>query len=138
MIFFRQLDAPTPEAQQEENRVYRQTIARLGLSLPRPERSPERLATAHTPCGCLWKAPTVGWDGTVTTCTRDNRFQNALGNLHDTPFSQLWWGERMQGVRARVRAGGAPGLPACEGCYIPQSANATSISAEEMARGATG
>ena len=72
IVFYRQLDAPTPEAQEAENAVYRETVARLGLALPRPERSPARVTPAEgsIPCGCLWKAPTVGWDGRVTTCTR--------------------------------------------------------------------
>jgi hypothetical protein len=134
IVFYRQLDAPSPEAQEAENAVYRETVARLGLALPRPERSPARVGPAEgsIPCGCLWKAPTVGWDGRVTTCTRDNRHENALGNLHEIPFSQLWWGSRMRGVRARVARGEAPGLPACEGCFIPLSANSTSVTAEEM------
>ena len=138
VLFYRQLDAPTPEAQEAENAVYRETVARLGLALPRPERSPVRLgdATARVACGCLWKAPTVGWDGRVTTCTRDNRHENVLGNLHTTPFSQLWWGARMEGVRARVARGEAPGLRACEGCFIPQSANSTAVDPEDMRRDA--
>ncbi len=134
VIFFRQLDAPTREAQEAENATYRATMATLGLTLPRAERSPAQLADkASAPCGCLWKAPTVGWDGTVTTCTRDNRFENALGNLHTTPFSELWWGSRMREVRSRAGAGRDAGLAACVGCFVPQSANSTAITPGEVA-----
>ena len=51
-------------------------------------------------------------------------------------LSQLWWGARMEGVRARVARGEAPGLRACEGCFIPQSANSTAVDPEDMRRDA--
>jgi radical SAM protein with 4Fe4S-binding SPASM domain len=74
----------------------------------------------------------VGWDGRVTTCTRDNRFENALGNVKETPFSQLWWGAEMGARRRRVATADYTGLSVCRACFIPRSANTTDITAAEI------
>jgi radical SAM protein with 4Fe4S-binding SPASM domain len=132
VVFFRQLDCPTPAEQERQNVVFRSAMARAGLPLPRPARSPTTLAGPAGVCACFWKSPVIGWDGRVTTCTRDNRFENALGNLHDTPFSELWWGPTMAARRRAVACLDYTGLPACQGCFIPRSANTTDITTIEI------
>jgi MoaA/NifB/PqqE/SkfB family radical SAM enzyme len=132
IVFFRQLDAPTPEEQGRQNDVYRRTMAQIGVPLPRPERSPPTIGQDSGVCACLWKSPVIGWDGRVTTCTRDNRLENSLGSVHDAPFSTLWWGADMAARRRRVAARDYAGLPACDGCFIPQSANFTGITRAEI------
>jgi MoaA/NifB/PqqE/SkfB family radical SAM enzyme len=133
VVFFRQLDAPTPEEQARQNAVFRAAMARNGLPLPRAERSPTALAEQNTAvCACFWKSPVIGWDGRVTTCTRDNRFENVLGNVKDTPFSALWWGTAMAGRRARVARADYAGLSVCQRCFIPRSANSTDITTAEI------
>lgn len=134
VVYFRQLDAPTPEAQERQNAVFRRTMARLGLPLPRQERSPARLDRSNQAvCACFWKSPVIGYDGRVTTCTRDNRLQNALGNVHDTPFSALWWGDVMRDRRAQVAGADYSGLAVCQACFIPRSGNSTDITPDEIA-----
>lgn len=134
VLFFRQLDAPTPEEQVKQNRVYRDVLTRMGVPLPREGRStlevPARNAAV---CGCFWKSPVVGWDGRVTTCTRDNRLQNALGSLYEASFADLWWGERMRGHRDRVARADYRGLEPCGSCFIPRSANYSGITPAELA-----
>ncbi|MFN7145588.1 MAG: radical SAM/SPASM domain-containing protein [Myxococcota bacterium] len=133
VVFFRQLDASTPAEQERQNAVYRATMARLGLVLPRAERSPTTLPADNAGvCACFWKSPVVGWDGRVTTCTRDNRFENVLGNVNDTPFSQLWWGETMRRRRGNVAKADYSELSVCRTCFIPRSANATDITPAEI------
>lgn len=133
VVFFRQLDAPTPADQARQNGVYRAAMAAEGLPLPAPALSPERLDGPNTAvCACFWKSPVVGWDGTVTVCTRDNRLQNAVGNLYDARFSTLWWGPTMRARRADVARAAYDGLPACADCYIPRSANTTDITPAEV------
>jgi radical SAM protein with 4Fe4S-binding SPASM domain len=133
ILYFRQLDAPTPEDQAAENRVYRATMESLGVSLPRADRSPTTLDGPNTSvCACFWKTPVIAWDGTVTTCTRDNRLENALGNLHDTPFSRLWWGQRARDWREAAAQADYRALPPCQGCFIPRSANTTDIRPDEI------
>lgn len=138
VVFFRQLDCPTPEEQERENGVFRDAMARVGLALPAPARSPLRLdrigQAGLTACAALWKSPVIGWDGRVTTCTRDNRLENTLGSLHDTPFSELWWGPAMYTTRGRVARGDYGGLPACNGCFIPRSANHPELEPHELER----
>jgi hypothetical protein len=133
VVFFRQLDAPTPDAQERANRVFRETMAAMGVPLPRPSRSPARLSGSPGVCACFWKSPVVGWDGRVTVCTRDNRHENALGSLRERRFSELWWGEEMAGRRRRVATGDYAGLAACAGCFIPHSANTSDITPAEIA-----
>lgn len=134
VIFFRQLDAPTPEEQARQNQVFRRAMEREGLALGRPTQTPEVVEGRNTAvCGCFWKSPVIGWDGRVTVCTRDNRFENVLGSLYDTPFSELWWGAQAKGWRARVATGDYRELPACQGCFIPRSANYSGITPADIA-----
>lgn len=134
VVFFRQLDAPDPATQERENAVFRRTMARLGLPLRREEKSPTVVPTGNTAvCACFWKSPVVAWDGSVTTCTRDNRLENRLGTLHETPFSQLWWGKDIRGYRASVSRGDYGALPLCQSCFIPRSSNTTDITPQEIA-----
>jgi len=124
VLFFRQLDCPTPEAQARENRVFREVMAAEGLPLTRPTQTPVEVGGPNTvACGCFWKSPVVGWDGRVTTCTRDNTFENVLGSIQDTPFVELWEGARMRAHREAVRRADYGRLPLCQDCFIPRSAN---------------
>ncbi len=133
VIFYRQLDCPTPDEQERQNAVFRKNMADIGLALPAPTRSPLSLAGHSTPCAAFWKSPVISWDGRVTTCTRDNRLENSLGSLWDTPFSELWWGSAMRAKRARVARGDYAGLSACAGCFVPRSANHPELSPAELA-----
>lgn len=133
VLFYRQLDAPTPEEQVRQNRVYRDVLSRMGVLLPREERSTATLPPGNgAVCGCFWKSPVVGWDGRLTTCTRDNRLENALGNLHDSSFAELWWGEEMRGRRGRVARADYAGLAPCTSCFIPRSANYSGVTPAEV------
>jgi len=133
IVFFRQLDAPTPAEQARQNAVYREAMAANGLPLPRAERSPTEIGTVNAGvCACFWKSPVIGWDGRVTTCTRDNRFENAVGNVKETPFSELWWGPEMGARRRRVATADYMGLTVCQTCFIPRSANSTDITTAEI------
>lgn len=137
VVFFRQLDAPTPEEQERQNRVFRDTMLSLAVSLPRPDQSPASLGRLGAPpavCGCFWKSPVVGWDGTLTTCTRDNQLENQLGSIADTSFGELWHGQRASAWRTQVATGDYAGIDACQGCFIPRSSNYSGITGDEVAR----
>lgn len=135
VVFFRQLDCPTPERQQHENAVFRDEMARQGIELPRASvRGLHVEARNATPCSGFWKSPVVGWQGDVTTCTRDNLLANAIGNLCEHPFSELWWGPVMRARRARVAAGDYSGLPPCRTCFIPRSLNYADLSPDDVRR----
>jgi len=135
VVYFRQLDCPTAEEQARENRVFREAMQQEGLALPRTTQAPELVTSENlSACGCWWKSPVVGWNGDVTVCTRDNLHHNKLGNLADTPFSELWWGARAARSRAAVGRGDYSGLPMCSTCFIPRSSNYTDVSVEERER----
>lgn len=132
IVFFRQLDAPTPALQASANQVFRDAMAGAHLPLANDKRTPPAVVPGPGVCACFWKSPVIGWDGRVTTCTRDNRLENVLGSVAETAFSTLWWGSEMRESRRRVAAGNYAGLPACHGCYIPQSANYSGITPSEI------
>lgn len=134
VVFFRQLDCPTPEIQAAENAVFRRAMADQQLALPREDRSPTVVAARNlAPCSGFWKSPVIGWNGVVTTCTRDNLFHNAVGTLDEAPFSELWWGDTMADRRRRVAQGNYAGLDLCTTCFIPRSSNHTDLSDHDVA-----
>lgn len=133
VVFFRQLDAPTPALQSRANQIFRDAMASLGLPIPLESQTPPSVVPGPGVCACFWKSPVIGWDGRVTTCTRDNRLENTIGNVAETAFSALWWGTEMRETRRRVSTGDYSGKPACSGCYIPQSANYSGITPSEIA-----
>ena len=135
VVFFRQLDCPTSELQAQENRVFRETIASMGLDLAVEEAAPVEVKDENLrPCSGFWKSPVIGWNGEVTFCTRDNRLENAIGNIKDRPFSELWWAAEQRALRGRVAAGNYEGLRLCSTCFIPRSSNYTEISRDEIAQ----
>lgn len=142
-LFFKSLDCPTAAEQAEQNAIFRGVVSRLGLAPPldpdaavRVEAKAEVFQTAlSTPCSGFWKSPVIGWDGMLTTCTRDNLGENRLGNVLETPFTELWFGPgRIQDLRAQVACGSYEGLSLCQTCFIPRSVNYTGITSEELAR----
>lgn len=135
VIFFRQLDCPTPEIQARENRVFREAMAAQGLSLP-PQAAKGEVVEADNKVACsgFWKSPVISWQGEVTACTRDNYLENTLGSIAEQPFSALWWGSEMRGRRARVSCGDYDGLSLCATCFIPRSLNHAELSADDIAR----
>lgn len=138
VVFFRQLDCPTPEQQASENAVFRAAMEREGLPVPRGDKAPTTLcAENHAPCSGFWKSPVISWLGDVTTCTRDNLLENRVGSLREARFSELWWGGLMAGRRKRVATGDYSGMPTCASCFIPRSSNYTDLSVEEVERHAT-
>ncbi len=138
VVFFRQLDCPTAAEQERQNAVFRAEMAAQGLSLPdasargvdvRPVGAPG----AATACSGFWKSPVVGWQGDLTVCTRDNLLDNAVGNLGQTRFRDLWWGPGMAGRRMAVAEGDYAALPLCQRCFIPKSLNYSELSRDDIA-----
>lgn len=135
IVFFRQLDCPTAALQEQENRVFREEMARQGLSLPDEARKGQLVeADNPQPCSGFWKSPVVSWEGDVTVCTRDNELLNGIGRLGESRFSALWWGPQMRQRRRQVAEGNYAGLSLCSTCFIPRSLNHAELSADDIAR----
>ncbi len=134
IVFFRQLDCPTPAEQAHQNGVFRDLMDELGLPVARQEKAPEVVEAANPgACSGYWKSPVVGWNGEVTACTRDNLLENSLGNLADHRFSDLWWGPAMAGKREQVAVGDYRSSALCQTCFIPRSSNYTDVTPGEIA-----
>jgi radical SAM protein with 4Fe4S-binding SPASM domain len=135
IVFFRQLDCPTPADQERENAVFRAAMSEQGLLVPSHAAAGVQVRAHNTSaCSGFWKSPVIGWQGDVTTCTRDNHLENRVGNLNDDPFSALWWGDIMRDRRERVASGDYAGLKPCATCFIPRSMNYTGLDAEDVQR----
>lgn len=135
VVFFRQLDCPTPEEQERENAVFREEMRWLSLPLPAQAQAGVTVEASNlTPCSGFWKSPVVGWRGDLTTCTRDNLLENSLGNLQDASFSELWFGPQMAARRSRVSCGDYDGLSLCQTCFIPRSLNHAQVTPADIAR----
>jgi len=133
IVFFRQLDCPTPETQARTNALFREAMAAQGLLLPaQAESGREVQADNAQACSGFWKSPVISWRGEVTTCTRDNTLQNKVGTLLEARFSELWWGEAMRGRRERVAMGDYTGLPPCATCFIPRSLNHSELDVSDI------
>ncbi len=133
VVFFRQLDCPTAELQQRENAIFRAAMAAEGLQLPdQAQAGADVLNDNVAVCAGFWKSPVIGWDGSVTTCTRDSHMHNRVGGLREARFSELWWSETMRRRRVAVAKGDYSGLSQCQSCFIPKSLNYTAISEEEI------
>ena len=134
VLFFRQLDCPTPALQEQENAVFRAEMAAQGLALPAAAARGEAVRAENlAPCSGFWKSPVISWRGEVTACTRDNHLDNTLGRLTEQPFSALWWGEPMAARRHAVAQGDYGALPLCATCFIPRSLNHTELSPQDIA-----
>jgi hypothetical protein len=133
VIFFRQLDCPTPEAQARTNALFVQAMAEQGLALPeQAEAGREVKAENLSACSGFWKSPVVSWRGEVTSCTRDNLLSNSLGRLTEHSFSELWWGGQQQDRRRQVAQGNYDGLSICSTCFIPRSLNHSQVSPADI------
>ena len=134
VVFFRQLDCPTPALQESENAVYRGAMERERLPLPAASEKGHTVRAENlAPCSGFWKSPVVDWQGAVTVCTRDNLLHNAIGSLRHHTFSELWWGPEMRQRRARVAKGDYTGLALCDTCFIPRSLNHAALSPADIA-----
>ncbi len=56
-------------------------------------------------------------DGDVTTCCLDEHLENRIGNLKETPLSELWKGETMHRWRmAQIEGNFEDSGPLCNQC----------------------
>ncbi|MBJ94451.1 MAG: hypothetical protein CMP23_08215 [Rickettsiales bacterium] len=137
-IFLKSLDCPTPEEQDRQNRVYASLMERLGLRSPVDPDAERRVSdavprTLLTTCSGFFKSPTIGSDGRVTVCTRDNAYHLAVGSLKKSSFSKIWLESPvLNRRRQKVASGDYSELPFCETCFIPHSVNYSGISGEEV------
>ena len=130
VIFLRQLDCPTESEQTLANSVFERVVKRYGLEAPKTSLDVSEPVTS--PCSGFWKSPVIGWNGSVTTCTRDSDFEHEIGTLKDNTFSEIWWGRLIGQYRKRVESLDYTGLKPCDGCFIPHSINHTELSTAEL------
>ena len=67
-------------------------------------------------CPELWRRLIILSDGTATLCPRDMKKRHVIGNIHDQKISEIWTGEKMQGIRGLHRQGRFKELDFCRDC----------------------
>jgi radical SAM protein with 4Fe4S-binding SPASM domain len=68
-------------------------------------------------CAGLWQTPMVHVNGDLTTCCLDERLENRLGNVRETPLAELWSGPVIEAWRqAHVEGRFADSGPYCTRC----------------------
>jgi len=50
-------------------------------------------------CSAIFKSPCFMWNGELTICCFDPAMQYSLGNIKDSSFDELWFGEKMENIR---------------------------------------
>ena len=137
-IYLKSLDCPTPQEQERQNRVYAGLMKRLGLRSPVDPDAATRVESdipreLSTPCSGFFMTPTIGSDGRITMCTRDNSYHLVVGSLEDGSFSRIWLESPvLNRRRQRVARGDYSELPYCQTCFIPSSVNYSGIDAGQI------
>jgi radical SAM protein with 4Fe4S-binding SPASM domain len=75
-------------------------------------------STSHPFCTMAWDHTVVNVDGSVTPCCYlrpDMGSEFVMGNVFETPFIEIWRGERYRAFRAAMLAG-RESLPVCGKC----------------------
>ena len=87
------------------------------------------MTTKRRPCPGPFKTPAIMWDGTLTICCFDGMMNLSLGNVKQTPFKELWYGEKANEIRLKHIRGefdkiltrwGYPKCLHCKGYDTPQ------------------
>lgn len=83
------------------------------------------LKPKHLPdneCTWIWNSVVVAWDGSVVPCCRDPNGRHVMGNVFDTPLSDIWNGPEMRAFRQRIitNQGDVDICKLCSGYGVPQ------------------
>ena len=72
----------------------------------------------ESPCSDLWRRTFVWWDGRVNPCDVDYLSNLAVGNIQDTPLSELWQGEAYTRLREDHLNAKRSSLSPCRNCAL--------------------
>ena len=67
------------------------------------------------PCLHLWHMPAIHWNGAVCMCTYDSKEEYVFGNLHDSTFRSIWFGDLYRRARRKFHSNWE-GIALCHGC----------------------
>ena len=70
----------------------------------------------RSPCASLWFMPNVDSTGKLTICCHDINLQHSIGNLKETSFEKLWFGETMEKYRNQHINGDFNNIKLCSKC----------------------
>ncbi len=70
------------------------------------------------PCSAPFDEVAILWNGDVVLCCYDYDAYNVIGNINDTPLSQIWTGQRVEKMRTIFYTTTTSTLPLCKDCYL--------------------
>ncbi|MDP3231269.1 MAG: radical SAM/SPASM domain-containing protein [Myxococcales bacterium] len=82
------------------------------------QRRDEVLAPSTRRCARPWTQATVGFDGAVHVCCRDNLKQHPVGSLQTTSLFEAYNGERAQALRWLLSRGHRRAIAMCSTCPV--------------------
>ncbi len=69
-------------------------------------------------CSDLWRRTFVWWDGRVNPCDVDYLSHLAVGDITETPLSEIWRGEGYEALRQQHLDGDRANLMPCRNCSL--------------------
>jgi len=72
----------------------------------------------ETPCSEYWRRTFVLWDGAMNPCDTDYKAFLSPGNANDSSVSELWRGQRYEGLRKLHLARQRRGVSPCNRCTV--------------------
>lgn len=70
----------------------------------------------YRPCGAIWRALVVYWDGNVAPCCNDLTRQYILGNIETESIREIWNNEKMVRLRESIAQGRYKETKLCRNC----------------------
>lgn len=87
-----------------------------GYGTLRDRRVEKRPLERKVPCRELWVKLQILWNGDVTVCCIDYDGKLKIGEIPNNSLSELWFGRKLQGMRAIHRARQFERIPICSKC----------------------
>ncbi len=77
----------------------------------------DKLVRKHPRCPEVFDKLSVYWDGRVTACCRDLEGDMLLGDIHQTPLSELWLSPKLAAYRQALARNEHDSFPLCRECW---------------------
>lgn len=83
-------------------------------------------------CSWIWNSTMINWNGDVVPCCRDPHGRNVFGNAFETPFHEIWNGEKAINFRRNIltKQGSIDICKLCSGYGVPKLSRPKNLSFE--------
>ncbi len=79
----------------------------------------QKCSDQYLPCSRLWSTAVVTWNGDVVPCIYHFNHEYVIGNIHHSPFREIWNNNKIQRLRQAMLDNKHIKLsPSCEHCIV--------------------